>query len=87
MYCFPIQEEVLVNTTDQKLGFGGYVAQVLLNAAGPGLKQECDKVQTPIPIGGVVTTRAHNLSSKYIIHVVLPGYDGVNSESVSILFT
>ena len=83
MYYLSFQEEVLVNTTDQKLGFGGYVAQVLLKAAGPGLKQECDQFQKPIPIGDVVTTRAHNLQSKRIIHVVLPGYDGANSELVS----
>ena len=83
MYYLSFQEEVLVNTTDQKLGFGGYVAQVLLKAAGPGLKQECDRVQNPIPIGDVVTTGAHNLQSRHVIHVVLPRYDGANSELVS----
>ena len=76
------QEDVLVNTTDQRLGFGGYVAQVLLNAGGPGLKEECDMAQKPIPIGDIVTTGAHSLQSKHIIHVVLPSYDGANAESV-----
>ena len=80
------QEAILVNTTDQKLSFGGFVAQALLGAAGPGLKQECDQVQKPIAIGDVVMTRAHNLQSKRIIHVVLPRYDGANSELVNTFF-
>ena len=60
------------------------VAQQLAKAAGPGLAEECQAFPKPIPVGGVVTTGAYNLSSKHVVHVVLPEYDGPlgNSEKV-----
>ena len=77
-----IQCEVLVNTTDQQLGFGGHVGGVLLKAAGKGLADECEGIPKPIQHGDIVTTGAHKLTSKHIIHVVLPGYD-TQAETVS----
>ena len=71
------QCEALVNTTDQNLGFGGYVSQALLKAAGDSLKDECDK-KKPVAMGGVAVTGAGNLKCKRIIHTVLPNYDGPN---------
>lgn len=73
-----------MNTTDQQLGFGGYVGRVLLKAAGQGLQDECQLIQKPVQYGHVVTTGAHKLKSKHMIHVVLPGYSGTQSETVSI---
>ena len=73
---FP-QCEALVNTTDPTLGFGGVVSQALLKAAGNSLKDECDKKQ-PVAVGGVAVTGAGKLKCKYIIHTVLPSYDGPN---------
>ena len=78
------QGEILVNTTDQQLGFGGLVGGLLLKAAGPGLNTECQAVPKPVSIGDVVTTGAHNLDCKHIVHVVLPGYDGTQSEMVKV---
>ena len=84
---FTSQEEVLVTSTDQKLA-GGIVTKQLVEAAGPGLLQECKRIAAkPIHIGDVVTTGAYNLSSKYVLHVVLPVYDGAggNSEKVIVI--
>ncbi len=77
---------MLVNTTDQQLSFGGFVGRILLKAAGQGLEDECKSIiakQPDIQHGDVVTTRAHQLNSKHIVHVVLPGYSGVQSETVN----
>ena len=84
---FTSQEEVLVTSTDQKL-VGGVVTKQLVEAAGPGLSQECKRIAAkPIPIGDVVTTGAYNLMSKHVLHVVLPVYDGAggNSEKVIVI--
>ena len=72
-----------MNTTDTQLGFGGYVSQALLKAAGTTLKDECAK-KAPVPVGGVAVTGAGNLTCKHIMHVVLPNYDGPggNAEKV-----
>ena len=72
-----------MNSTDEKLGFGGYVAKAILNAAGPGLPEECEGIQKPIPIGNVVITGAHGLSSKFIAHAVVPSHDGKASQNVN----
>ena len=77
-----LQEEALVNTTDTDLGFGGFVAKALLKAAGPGLQQECADCPKPAAVGSVTTTGGHNLTSKHVLHVVLPDYDK-NAEMVT----
>ena len=74
----------MVNTTDQQLGFGGFVGQVLLKAAGRGLEDECEEIPKPIQHGDIATSGAHNLSSKHVIHVVLPGYDEDHADMVSL---
>lgn len=57
---------------------------MLQKEAGPGLKKECEGVSKPLRVGSLVTTGAHNLKkSKYILHIVLPNYDG-KSEGVCI---
>lgn len=71
----------MVNTTDTQLGFGGFVAQALAKAAGPGLQQECDAIAKPVAVGNVKVTGGHGLKSKHILHIVLPGYDGPNGNS------
>ena len=79
-----MQEDVIVNPTDQKFGFSGFVAKALKKNAGPGLEEECETTNTPLQIGQVVTTGAHSLSAQYITHVVLPGYGEPNSVEVMI---
>ena len=78
--CFILQTDALVNTTDQNLGFGGFVANALLKAAGDTLKDECAS-KAPVPVGGVAITGAGNMNCKHIIHAVLPNYDGPGGQS------
>ncbi len=73
---------MIVNTTDQNFSFNGFVATALKQKAGPGLEEECEATQTPIPIGEVITTGAHALNAQYIVHIVLPSYDGKKSLQV-----
>ena len=85
--CFLLQADALVNTTDQNLGFGGFVAKALLKAAGDTLKEECAS-KAPVPVGDVAVTGAGNMECKHVIHVVHPNYDGPGgqSEKVCLLF-
>ena len=76
---------MIVNTTDQNFSFNGFVATALKQKAGPGLEEECEATQTPIQIGEVITTGAHAINAQYIVHVVLPQYDGANSLQVLLL--
>ena len=78
--CFFLQADVLVNTTDPNLGFGGFVAKALLKAAGDTLKDECAS-KAPVPVGGVAITGAGNMKCKHVIHAVLPNYDGPGGQS------
>ena len=75
-----------MNTTNQQLSFGGFVGRILLKAAGQGLEDESKSIiaKQPIQHGDVVVTGAHQLDSKHIVHVVLPGYSGLQSETVNI---
>ena len=77
---FSMQADVLVNTTDPNLGFGGRVARALLKAAGDAFKNECAS-KAPVPVGGVAITGAGNIKCKYVIHAVLPKYDGPGGQS------
>ena len=58
------------------------MGRVLLKAAGQGLEDECKSIKKPIQHGDIVTTGAHKLTSKHMVHVVLPGYGGAQSEMV-----
>ncbi len=76
------QEDVIVNPTDQKFSFNGFVATALKTHAGPGLEEECDSTKKPLKTGDVITTGAHSLSAQYILHIVLPSYKEKNSVQV-----
>ena len=76
--CFILQADVLVNTNDPNLGFGGFVAKALLKTAGDTLKDEC---ASKAPVGGVAVTGAGNMNCKHIIHAMLPNYDGSGGQS------
>ena len=84
-YCLILYAQdidVLVNTTNSDLGFGGFVSQALLKAAGKALKVECAK-KAPVNVGDVAVTGAGNMKCKHIMHVVLPSYDGSGGLSQS----
>ena len=67
------------------MSFGGFVAKALLKASGPGLQQECANVAKPVNVGSVTATGGHNLKSKHVLHVVLPGYDGPGGSAEKVL--
>jgi O-acetyl-ADP-ribose deacetylase (regulator of RNase III) len=54
----------------------------LLNAAGQSLQDECTK-KAPVKIGNVVITGPGKLPCKYVLHTVIPSYDGKASEKVT----
>ena len=67
-----LQEDMIVNPTDQNFSFNGLVATALKQKAGPGLEEECEATKTPIQMGEVITTGAHAINAQYIGHVVMP---------------
>ena len=75
-----------MNTTDTDLGFGGFVAKEILKQAGSGLQQECSEYKS-VPVGSVTVTGGHNLKSKHVLHVVLPGYDGPSGNAEMVNYT
>ena len=63
---------------------GGFLAKKILKAAGDKFKDECAR-KGPIPVGGVAVTGAGNLQCKYVMHVVLPDYDGPGRQAEKVL--
>ncbi|XP_010163290.1 protein mono-ADP-ribosyltransferase PARP14, partial [Antrostomus carolinensis] len=64
--------DVVVNASDEDLK---HIAEVLLKAAGPGLKQECDELvrrNGNLQPGCAVITGAGKLPCKNVIHAVWP---------------
>ena len=75
-----------VNTTNTKLDLTqGAVAQTLAKAAGPSLQAECTR-KAPVSLGNIAVTRAGNLPSQYILHVVAPSYDGPGGQAEKVTF-
>lgn len=65
--------EAVVNAANAQLRTGGGVAGALHRAAGPGLEEECRPL-APIEPGEAVTTGAHNLPNRFVIHCLGPVY-------------
>lgn len=63
----------VVNAANAELRTGGGVAGALHLAAGPGLEEECRPL-APISPGETVTTGAHELPNRYVIHALGPVY-------------
>lgn len=77
---YPVHAVVIYANPDLKLT-GGF-QQALLNAAGPQLQEECDRL---ISLKGqlkpgdcVIMTASGQLCCRYIIHAVAPKFDGVD---------
>lgn len=65
--------EAIVNAANAELRTGGGVAGAIHRAAGPGLTEETRPL-APIEPGEAVTTGAHDLPNKHVIHVLGPVY-------------
>lgn len=66
--------EAIVNSSDNTLLEGGPVHAAVHEAAGPGLKEECEALQG-CPVGEARITSGHDLSIRYIIHTVAPTWN------------
>lgn len=82
MYSYPVH--AVVNAATQDLKHVGGLAQALLNAAGPLLQVECDKL---INLNGllkpgdcVITPAGGQLCCKKVIHAVAPRFDSTKSQ-------
>ena len=65
--------DAVVNAANAQLSTGGGVAGAIHQAAGPGLAEEA-RPMAPIQPGAAVTTGAHDLPNKGVIHVLGPVY-------------
>ena len=62
------------------------MSQALVAVAGPILQAECLK-KKPVKVGGIATTSGGQLKCQYVIHTVLPQYDGAGGRAEQVKFT
>jgi len=74
------ETEAIVNAANKMLAPGGGVAGATHRTAGPGLWEECKKLNG-CETGEAKLTSGHNLKAKYIIHTVGPVYSGSERDS------
>lgn len=63
--------DAVVNVINHEREDGGFVSHAIHTAAGPELKDYCEKMGS-CPVGGVKLTPGFNLPARYIIHTVAP---------------
>ncbi|XP_054032652.1 protein mono-ADP-ribosyltransferase PARP14 [Dryobates pubescens] len=71
--------DVIVNSVGEDLKFGvGPLCKALLEKAGPDLKEEFDEeAECPSTFGeSVLCTSGYNLACKFVLHAILPAWDG-----------
>ncbi|XP_036396640.1 poly(ADP-ribose) polymerase family member 14-related sequence 1 [Megalops cyprinoides] len=70
--------DAVVNAANERLKLEGSLAGALLDAAGPELQDECDRLMATrnrLAPGDAVITRAGRLPCKHVVHAVGPSFD------------
>ena len=75
------ETEAVVNAANKRLAPGGGVAGAIHRAAGPGLWDECKRLNG-CKTGEAKITGGHDLKAEFVIHTVGPVYSGTEKDEV-----